>query len=51
MSRTFEEGLDRNSKITIRVCLYAEGGGAGMLGMEEKVPGGRNFMTQSLDVK
>ena len=38
-------------KSLCRVCLYAEGGGAGMLGMEEKVPGGRNFMTKSLDVK
>ena len=33
------------------VCLYAKGGGAGMLGMQENVPGGRNFMTKSLDVK
>lgn len=33
------------------VCLYAKGGGAGMLGMQENVPGGRNYMTKSLDVK
>lgn len=34
------------------VCLYAGGGGARMMGMErENVPGGRNFMTKSLDVK
>lgn len=38
-------------KSPCRVCLYTGGAGAGMLGMEENVPGGRNYMTKSLDVK
>lgn len=38
-------------KSPFRVCLYTGGAGAGMLGMEENVPGGRNYMTKSLDVK